>query len=101
MEQKENSVSIIEDCLTKIYQSRKANLISKSRKFKEKQSRREYQNNYDKPHDKIMIDDYEEEYNLRDEYSQDGEVLEELSTKFRATPAVSYTHLTLPTIYSV
>lgn len=85
--QNENSVSIIEDCLNKIYRSRKANLITKSRKFREKQSRREQQNSYDKQHNKLIdTDDYDEEYNLRDEYSQDGEVLEELATKFRAPP---------------
>jgi hypothetical protein len=85
--QNENSVSIIEDCLNKIYRSRKANLITKSRKFREKQSRRELQNSYDKQHNKLIdTDNYDEEYNLRDEYSQDGEVLEELATKFRAPP---------------
>lgn len=85
--QNENSVSIIEDCLNKIYRSRKANLITKSRKFREKQSRRQLQYSYDKQHNKLIdTNDYDEEYNLRDEYSQDGEVLEELATKFRAPP---------------
>lgn len=85
----QNSIELIEDCLDRIYRSRKANLISKSRKFKEKQSRNFYDKyNNDLNHGK-KYEYEEEEYNLSSEYVNDGEVLEELSNKFKAPPIKS------------
>lgn len=82
-----DSISIIEDCLNRIYLARRANLMNKARKFKEKQSRKQYGDVSDSPVKKtIIVDD-----SALSDYAE-GSILEELGTKFRApiTAAVPY-----------
>jgi hypothetical protein len=79
-----DSLSIIEDCLEKIYQARRANLLNKSRKFKEKAARRQFETPaYVHTKSAAVVDD-----NDLSEYA-DKEVIEELAVKYRAPPVVA------------
>mmetsp|Transcript_11655 Transcript_11655/g.25996 ORF Transcript_11655/g.25996 Transcript_11655/m.25996 type:complete len:319 (+) Transcript_11655:177-1133(+) len=78
-----DTITIVEECLSRIYHSRRASLQAKSRKFKERQARRE-KNHSSSPERRRMevnLDNPLEDYD-------DKDILEELTTKFRAPPVV-------------
>lgn len=85
MKKNEDSLTIIEDCLDKIYQSRRANLLSKHRKFKEKQARKAF----DQPEPiKYYAKNDSTNNNYLSDYA-DKDVLEELAVKYKAPPAAA------------
>lgn len=78
-----NSLAIIEECLDRIYLSRRANLLTKARKFKERQARKLQS----LPHQHRAIQQ-KEDASILDNYS-DNQILEELDMKFKAPPLVA------------
>jgi hypothetical protein len=80
-EKETNSVAIIEDCLNRIYQCRKANLQSRARKYKERLARKQQTEQHRSPArgNQLASD------NAVDEYSESS-LLEELTVKFKAPP---------------
>mmetsp|Transcript_6915 Transcript_6915/g.11529 ORF Transcript_6915/g.11529 Transcript_6915/m.11529 type:complete len:364 (-) Transcript_6915:1438-2529(-) len=80
-----DSVTIIEECLTRIYQTRRSNLQAKHRKFRERSERRAY--NFEPSTNKSPAKEFSAAEALSD--YKDSEVLEELTTKFRAPPVIS------------
>lgn len=79
-----DSITIIEDCLNRIYLARRANLMNKARKFKEKQARRAFSDTGPPPVAKAAYvnDDALSDY-------AEGSVLEELGAKYKAPPTVA------------
>jgi len=73
-----NSLAIIEECLDRIYLSRRANLLTKAKKYKERQARKKLS----QPHQRST---QKEETSVLDDYS-DNQILEELDLKFKAPP---------------
>ena len=85
MKKNQDSLTIIEDCLDKIYQSRRANLLSKHRKFKEKQARKAF----DQPEPiKYYAKTESTNNNYLSDYA-DKDVLEELAVKYKAPPVAA------------
>jgi len=78
-----NSLAIIEECLDRIYLSRRANLLTKARKFKERQARKLQS----LPH-QHRATQQKEDASVLDNYS-DNQILEELDMKFKAPPLVA------------
>jgi hypothetical protein len=82
-QQPTDSLSIIEDCLERIYQARRASLLSKARKFKEKQARKAFE--YVPTAKKVAAPVAESDLSG---YAE-KDILEELDVKYRAPPAVA------------
>lgn len=76
-----NSLAIIEECLDRIYLSRRTNLINKARKFKEKQARKAQGQADRLPFSRVRreVDDIADD-------DLDSQILEELAVKFKAPP---------------
>lgn len=77
-----DSLSIIEDCLDRIYKVRRASLLSKSRKFKEKQSRKAFEAT------PVVQKAAHTAFDADLSGYADKEVLEELDIKYQAPPPV-------------
>jgi hypothetical protein len=82
-QQPTDSLSIIEDCLERIYQARRASLLSKARKFKEKQARKTFE--YVPTAKKVAAPVAESDLSG---YAE-KDILEELDVKYRAPPAAA------------
>jgi hypothetical protein len=77
-----NSLVIIEECLDRIYQSRRANLLNKARKFKEKQAKKLYNQS-----DRVPgVREDGKGKTSENEADEDTKILEELALKFKAPP---------------
>jgi hypothetical protein len=81
----ETSLSIIEDCLERIYQSRRATLLSKARKFKEKQARKAFDRSENISSSANVVAQAD---SALSGYAE-KDVLEELDVKYRAPPVAA------------
>ena len=77
-----SSLAIIEECLDRIYLSRRTNLINKARKFKEKQARKAH-GQQERPAYTRMRGETD---SAMDDADSDTQIMEELALKFKAPP---------------
>ena len=77
-----SSLAIIEECLDRIYLSRRTNLINKARKFKEKQARKAHQQQERPAYTRMRG----ETDSAMDDTDSDTQIMEELALKFKAPP---------------
>lgn len=92
------TIDLVEDCLEQIHRCRKAALMARARKFREKEERLRQSNPYvlGSSYDRNKKSNYDEE---EEQYDEDDEILKDLSSKFTA-PAPKVVPLAPPD-YSV
>lgn len=87
-----SSLELIEECLDKIYNARKASLLIRTRRFKEKAAKKKMEAQHHSPsksHKKILIERIQKDKSSDEEDDDDDQLLAELSSNFVVPPPKS------------